>query len=92
MTGGAALVLDEHRQFPSLANDALIAWRALDDADCAEYVRYLRKLLMEHRGETGSRCAEGLLADLEQWLPRFWLVTPKDAQIAAVLERLHEAA
>ena len=92
MTGGIALILDEHQEFEKSANDTLITKRTLDSEGCEEYVRYLRKLLMEYCGETASARVEGILGDLEQWLPRFWLVTPKEARIETLLDRLNKAA
>ena len=47
---------------------------------------------MEYRGETGSTRAQQILEQLEDWLPRFWLVAPKEARIETLLDGFREAA
>ena len=92
MTGGFALVLDEHGEFADRGNAELVEWRPLSAAGCGEYRKSLRGLLMEHRGETGSARAEQLLERFDGWLDRFWLVTPREARLDALLERFRAAA
>ena len=92
MTGGFALVLDEHQEFADRGNAELVEWRPLSAAGCEEYRKSLRGLLMEHRGETGSARAEQLLEGFDGWLDRFWLVTPREARLDALLERFRAAA
>ena len=92
MTGGFALVLDEYREFADRGNAELIEWRPLSAAGCDGYRKDLRGLLMEHRGETGSARAEDLLERFDGWLDKFWLVTPREARLDALLERFRAAA
>ncbi len=92
MTGGFALVLDEREDFPQRGNGEMIEWRPLSSEECGDYVQYLRGMLMEHSGETGSARARGILERLEDWLPRFWLVAPKEARLDALLDGYREAA
>ena len=92
MTGGFALVLDEHEDFPGHCNAEMIEWRPLASEGCGDYVPYLRGVLMEYSGETGSARARQLLEQLEDWLPRFWLVAPKEARIETLLDGFREAA
>jgi len=92
MAGGFALVLDEQEGFPERCNGEMIGWRPLTSEGCGDYVQYLRGVLMEYSGETGSIRAQQILEQLEDWLPRFWLVAPKEAQIETLLDGFREAA
>ncbi len=92
MAGGFALVLDEQEDFPKRCNGEMIEWRPLTSEGCGDYVQYLRGVLMEYSGETGSTRAQQILEQLEDWLPRFWLVAPKEAQIETLLDGFREAA
>ncbi len=92
MAGGFALVLDEQEGFPERCNGEMIGWRPLTSEGCGDYVQYLRGVLMEYSGETGSTRAQQILEQLEDWLPRFWLVAPKEAQIETLLDGFREAA
>ena len=92
MAGGFALVLDEQEVFPERCNGEMIGWRPLTSEGCGDYVQYLRGVLMEYSGETGSTRAQQILEQLEDWLPRFWLVAPKEAQIETLLDGFREAA
>ena len=92
MTGGFAMVLDEKGDFAQRANNELIEWQSLTASGSDPYQKYLRTVLMEHSGETGSERARMILEQLKDWLPRFWLVTPKEAKIETLLDELREAA
>ena len=92
MAGGFALVLDEHEDFPKRCNGEMIEWRPLTSEGCGDYVQYLRGVLMEYSGETGSTRAQQILEQLEAWLPRVWLVAPKEARIETLLDGFREAA
>ena len=92
MAGGFALVLDEQEDFPKRCNGEMIEWRSLTSEGCGDYVQYLRGVLMEYSGETGSIRAQQILEQLEDWLPRFWLVAPKEARIETLLDGFREAA
>ena len=92
MAGGFALVLDEQQDFPERCNEEMIEWHPLTSEGCEDYVQYLRGVLMEYSGETGSTRAQQILEQLEDWLPRFWLVAPKEARIETLLDGFREAA
>ncbi len=81
MTGGFALVLDERQSFPERCNKEMIVWKSLASDECSDYQVYLRKVLMEHCGETASVRGQQILEQFTQWLPKFWLVSPKEAQL-----------
>ncbi len=80
MTGGFALVMDERETFPERCNKEMIMWKSLASGECADYQTYLRKVLMEYCGETGSARGRQILEQYTQWLPKFWLVSPKEAK------------
>ena len=92
MTGGFALVLDEREDFPSRCNAEMVGWQPLTSEGCGDYVQYLRGALMEYSGETGSARACQFLECLDDWLPRFWLVAPKEVRIETLLDGFREAA
>ena len=92
MTGGFALVLDERQDFPEHANGELVEWRSLASEGCADYPTYLRSILMEYCGETGSAHGRKILEQLQEWLPYFWLVASKEAKVETLLDELREAA
>ena len=92
MTGGFALVLDKQQDFPDRCNDELIQWQPLINEECSEYQQYLRSILMEHCGETGSERGRKILGAWDEWLPHFWLVTAKEAEIKTLLDGLRKAA
>ena len=81
MTGGFALVLDERKNFPECCNKEMIVWKSLASDECSDYQVYLRKVLMEHCGETASVRGQQILEQFTQWLPKFWLVSPKEVQL-----------
>ena len=92
MTGGFALALDVHDTLEQRCNPELIQWQPVTAEGCEEYVQYLRRALMEHSGETGSERAQKILEQLDEWLPRFWLIAPKEARLEQLLDELREAA
>jgi glutamate synthase (NADPH/NADH) large chain len=55
-------------------------------------VQHLRELLTEHVEATGSAYAAEILEDLSDYLPRFWLVTPKAADLSRMLQATRAAA
>ena len=92
MTGGFALALNKRGTLDQRCNPELIKWQPITSEGCEEYVQYLRRALMEHSGETGSQHAQKILEQLDEWLPKFWLIAPKEARLEALLDGFREAA
>jgi glutamate synthase (NADPH/NADH) large chain len=55
-------------------------------------VHHLRSLIMAHIEATGSEWGEMILEDYRSFLPKFWLVKPKAADIDSLIENLRRAA
>jgi len=92
MTGGFAYVLDLEREFVDRHNRELIEIHRLTGERWEEHVHHLRDLLTEHVEATGSAFATTVLEDLSDYLPRFWLVTPKAADLSRMLTAARAAA
>ena len=56
------------------------------------YEHHLRELIEQHVEATGSEHAARILEDLSDYLPRFWLVTPRAADLSRMLEAARAAA
>jgi glutamate synthase (NADPH/NADH) large chain/glutamate synthase (ferredoxin) len=75
MSGGIAYVLDEHDEFRSKVNPAMLdQLEALDEADAIE----LHELVAEHERRTGSPVARRVLNEWTTMLPQFVKVFPAD--------------
>ncbi|MDX1609093.1 MAG: glutamate synthase large subunit [Halofilum sp. (in: g-proteobacteria)] len=92
MTGGFAYVLDMEREFVDRHNRELIEVHRMTAERWEENVHHLRELLGAHVEATGSEYARGVLEDLADYLPRFWLVTPKAADLSRMLQAARAAA
>ncbi|MCV5951415.1 hypothetical protein OFN94_42065, partial [Escherichia coli] len=46
---------------------------------------HLRGLIAEHLEETGSSHAEHILANFDEWIPKFYLVKPQAADLNTLL-------
>ncbi len=92
MTGGLAYVLDLEREFVDRHNRELIEIHRPTAERWEAYVRHLRELIAAHVEYTGSEHAATILEDLDDYLPRFWLVTPKAADLSRMLEAARAAA
>jgi glutamate synthase (NADPH) large chain len=94
MSGGLAFVLDEHDEFGSKVNAAMLdQLEELTEEDADE----ARVLVEEHLRRTGSPVARRVLDSWQQLLPRFVKVFPTDykrvlAEQAADAERFEPAA
>ncbi len=75
MTGGMAFVLDVNGDFESRVNGETVIWQRVQ-TDHWEGV--LKALVQEHHAETQSSWAEGLLADWNRQIGRFWQIVPKE--------------
>jgi glutamate synthase (NADPH/NADH) large chain len=56
------------------------------------HLHHLRCLLEEHARETGSAWGREILDDFRSYLPKFWLVKPKAADLESLIDSLRRAA
>ncbi|WP_248724365.1 glutamate synthase large subunit [Seonamhaeicola sp. ML3] len=83
MSGGYAFVLNESGQFTNgLCNEETIDFDPITDADEAE----LKELITNHVAYTNSNRGKEILADWDNYLPKFVKVMPKEYKVA--LERI----
>jgi len=92
MTGGFAYVLDEERDFVDRYNHELIDIHRITPESMEAHLHHLRELIERHVGYTGSEWGQELLDDFRTWLPKFWVVKPKAAELGSLIESLREAA
>ncbi|EMV9316171.1 glutamate synthase large subunit [Vibrio vulnificus] len=83
MTGGFAYVLDENEDFQGRVNSESV--EAISLSDLYIHQEHLRGLIAEHLEETGSVHAEDILANFDAWIPKFYLVKPKAADLNTLL-------
>ncbi|MCL9773369.1 glutamate synthase large subunit [Vibrio methylphosphonaticus] len=83
MTGGFAYVLDANEDFNGRVNEESVEALALSDLYIHQ--EHLRGLIAEHLEETGSVHAENILANFDEWIPKFYLVKPKAADLRTLL-------
>lgn len=83
MTGGFAYVLDENEDFQGRVNDESVD--AISLQDLYIHQEHLRGLIAEHLEETGSVHAENILANFDHWIPKFYLIKPKAADLNTLL-------
>src|SRR4029077_15204957 len=91
-TGGFPLLLDLERNFVDRYNHELIDISRIHPEAMQSHVQHLENLLGRHAEHTGSAWAAEIMADLRTFLPKFWVVKPKAASIAALIESLRRAA
>ncbi len=56
------------------------------------YLHHLRSLIMKHIEVTGSEWGETILDDYRSYLPKFWVVKPKAAELGSLIDSLRAAA
>ncbi|MDN3700258.1 glutamate synthase large subunit [Vibrio artabrorum] len=83
MTGGFAYVMDKNEDFQGRVNNESV--EALSLSDLFIHQEHLRGLIAEHLEETGSAHAEAILANFDEWIPKFYLVKPKTADLNTLL-------
>lgn len=83
MTGGFAYVFDHNEDFQGRVNEESV--EAISLEDLVIHQEHLRGLIAEHLDQTGSSHAESILANFDQWIPRFYLVKPKAADLNTLL-------
>jgi glutamate synthase (NADPH/NADH) large chain len=92
MTGGFAYVLDIEREFVDFYNHELIDIHRIAPESMEEHLHHLRNLVITHVEATGSEWGEAILDDFRSYLPKFWLVKPKAAELGSLIDALRRAA
>ena len=92
MTGGFAYVLDVDRDFVDRYNHELIDIHRIAPENMEAHLHHLRSLIMQHVEATGSEWGDLILDDYRTFLPKFWLVKPKAAELGSLIESLRQAA
>jgi glutamate synthase (NADPH/NADH) large chain len=92
LTGGFAYVLDLDRDFVDRYNHELIDIHRISPESMEAYLHHLRALIMDHVETTNSVWGQEILDDYRTFLPKFWLVKPKAAELSSLIESLREAA
>ena len=92
MTGGFAYVLDIDRDFVDRYNHELIDIHRISSESMEAHLHHLRALLVEHVEQTSSEWGEAILDDYRTFLPKFWLVKPKAAELGSLIQSLRQAA
>ncbi|MCJ2375898.1 glutamate synthase large subunit [Vibrio sp. ZSDZ34] len=83
MTGGFAYVLDENDDFTGRVNNESV--EALSLSELYIHQEHLRGMIDKHLEMTGSVHAENILANFDEWIPKFYLVKPKAADLNTLL-------
>jgi len=92
LTGGFAYVLDTERDFVDRYNHELIDIHRITSESMEVHLHHLRALISRHVELTGSVWGQALLEDYRTYLPRFWVVKPKAAELGSLIESLRQAA
>ena len=92
MTGGFAYVLDLDRNFVDRYNHELIDIHRISPENMEAYLHHLRALIVQHVEATGSEWGELILDDYRTYLPKFWVVKPKAAELRSLIKSLRQAA
>ncbi|NGP53447.1 glutamate synthase large subunit [Thioalkalivibrio sp. XN8] len=92
LTGGFAYVLDLERDFVDRYNHELIDIHRITPETMEAHLHHLRELLEAHARETGSAWGREILDDFRSYLPKFWLVKPKAADLESLIDSLRRAA
>ncbi|MEL7448882.1 MAG: glutamate synthase large subunit [Pseudomonadota bacterium] len=92
MTGGFAYVLDLERDFVDRYNHALIDIHRITPESMESNLHHLQGLIRAHVAHTGSAWAQEILDDFRTYLGKFWLVTPRAADLDSLINSLRRAA
>jgi glutamate synthase (NADPH/NADH) large chain len=92
LTGGFAYMLDLERDFVDRYNHELIDIHRVTSESMEAHLQHLRAMITEHVTLTGSAWGEAILDDFRTYLPRFWLVKPKAAELGTLIRSLRQAA
>ncbi|PWB57388.1 MAG: glutamate synthase large subunit [Nitrosomonadales bacterium] len=86
MTGGFAMVYDEHDQFQNRYNNELVDINRINTESTEQYRHFLRERLEEHAKLTGSQRAHDLLDRFSDVIGKFWLVKSKALHLDSLLK------
>ena len=92
MTGGFAYVLDIDRDFVDRYNHELIDIHRITPESMEAHLHHLRDLITMHVTATDSDWGKAILDDYRTFLPKFWVVKPKAAELGSLIESLRRAA
>ena len=92
LTGGFAYVLDMDRDFVDFYNHELIDIHRITPESMEAHLHHLRALVSEHVTHTNSKWGTEILEDYRTFLPKFWVVKPKAAELSSLIESLRQAA
>ncbi len=92
MTGGFAYVLDLENVFVDRYNHELIDIHRIVTEDMELQRNYLRNSIRDFISETHSAWGRQILDDFSGYIGRFWLIKPKAADIATLMDTLRRAA
>ncbi|MDN3553364.1 glutamate synthase large subunit [Halomonas almeriensis] len=87
MTGGFAYVYDEDRTFVDKYNHELVEIHRVNIEAMEAHRRHLREVIEEFVAETGSQRGRDMLEDFSDYIRHFWLVKPKAASLASLLDQ-----
>ncbi|WP_111642687.1 glutamate synthase large subunit [Marinimicrobium alkaliphilum] len=90
MTGGFALVLDEANDFVDRYNHELVDIHRIDTESLEAYRNHLRGVITEFVNETESAWGRELLENFNDYVGKFWLVKPKAASLASLLDSVQK--
>lgn len=90
MTGGFAYVLDLENTFVDKYNHELVEIQRIHSSYMEEYRHHLHGIIEEYCRETNSDWGWELLDDYMDYIGKFWMVKPKAADFADLLNRLRQ--
>ncbi len=88
MTGGFAYVLDLDNGFVDKYNHELVEIHRVHTEQMEAYKNHLRSVIIEFTRETGSAWGQQIVEDFDDYIGRFWLVKPKAASLADLLDSM----
>jgi glutamate synthase (NADPH/NADH) large chain len=92
MTGGFAYVLDQDNNFVDNYNHELIEIHRVNTEDMDIHASHLRETIEEFVAETGSEWGQHILDNYSDMVGKFWLVKPKAADLATLIDDLQRRA
>lgn len=92
MTGGFSYVLDMDRSFSDKVNMELVEVQRVTRENAEAYRHHLHSLIKEFVDHTGSAWGAEILHDFEDYVRKFWLVKPKAASLAGLLQTTKAAS
>ncbi len=92
MTGGIAFTLDLENRFVDHYNHELVDIHRVDTEMMEAHRGFLFGLVREFAEETGSAWGRTIVEDFSDFAGKFWLVKPKAADLATILDTLQRAA